>query len=208
MVSSGEDEHDGRPPWGRAGERPGAPKADDQLADQGVKRRPPAATTAQAVQTWVDQSIAQAERQGAFDNLSGAGKPLRDVDTNSDPDWWVRSLIERERLDLSAAMPGVMQLRREKAALPESLLEVPDEATVRARLEDFNERVLADRRRPHVGAGSPPIVGRVDVEEMVQAWRSLRAEGRERGESGDEGQRDERVTRDRAHRRPRWWKGR
>lgn len=220
MTSNGEDEHDGRPPWGRAGERPGAPRADDQLADQGVKRRPSAATTARAVQTWVDQSIAQAERQGAFDNLPGAGKPLRDVDTRSDPDWWVKSLIEREQLDLSAAMPGVMQLRREKAALPGSLLEVPDEAAVRARLEDFNERVLADRRRPHAGAGSPPVVGRVDVEEMVRAWRSLRAERRAEEADGrpdegpaeegpaEEGDLDERVTRERAHRRPRWWKGR
>lgn len=169
--------NDGRPVWGEPGARPGAPSASDQLADQGVvRRRPSAGTTARAVQTWVDQSIAQAERQGAFDNLPGAGKPLRDVDTRNDPDWWVKSLVEREQLDLSAALPGVMQLRREKATFPETLLELPDEAAVRARLEDFNERVLADRRRPYGGTGSPPVVGRVDVEEMVQAWRSSGAE--------------------------------
>lgn len=167
---------DGRPTWGNAGERPGAPKARDQLADQGVvRKRPPAAATAHAVQSWVDQTIAQAERQGAFSDLPGAGKPLREVDTRTDPDWWVKSLIEREKLDLSDAMPGVMQLRREKAALPESLLSLPDEAAVRAHLEDFNERVLADRRRPHGGTHSPPVVGRVDVDELVEVWRSLRA---------------------------------
>lgn len=176
-----EDEQGGRPAdgrtWGAPGARPGAPKAEDQLADQGVVRRqPPAAVTARAVQTWVDQTITQAERQGAFDNLPGAGKPLRDVDVSSDPDWWVKSLIERERLDLSAALPGVMQLRREKATFPDSLLELADEAAVRERLEDFNQRVLADRRRPHAGPGSPPVVGRVDVEEMVRAWQDLRAQ--------------------------------
>lgn len=206
---------DGRT-WGTPGARPGAPKAQEQLADQGVvQRRPPAATTARAVQTWVDQTITQAERQGAFDNLPGAGKPLRDVDVSSDPDWWVKSLIERERLDLSAALPGVMQLRREKATFPESLLGLTDEAAVRERLEDFNERVLADRRRPHVGAGSPPVVGRVDVEEMVRAWRDLRAERRAFGPdavSGD-GARPEAGTAEVVEeasrvRRRRWWGGR
>lgn len=162
--------------WGRAGKRPGAPEADEQLADQGVTpRRPSAATTARAVQTWVDQTIDQAQRQGAFDNLPGAGKPLRDVDTRTDPDWWVKGLIQREQLDLSDAMPGVMQLRREKATYPESLFVLPDEAAVRSVVEDFNERVLADRRRPHVGPTSPPVVGRLDVDEMVQAWREARA---------------------------------
>lgn len=168
---------DDRPTWGRPGERPGAPRAEEQLREQGVVRRPPAAATARAVSTWVDQQIQQAQRQGAFDNLPGAGKPLPDVDTRTDPDWWVRGLIEREQLDLSGAMPGPMQLRREKAGFPESLLDLPDEAAVRAHLQDFNERVLADRRRPAVGATSPPVVGRVDVEVMVEVWRAARRAG-------------------------------
>lgn len=175
--------------WGRPGERPGAPRAEEELREQLADheeqsrpgpegrrgRRPSASTTARAVQSWVDQTIDQAQRQGAFDNLPGAGKPLRDVDTRADPDWWVKDLIRREQLDLSGAMPGVMQLRREKATYPEALLLLPDEAAVRLRVEDFNERVLADRRRPHVGPTSPPVVGRLDVEEMVQAWRDARA---------------------------------
>lgn len=169
------DQPDGRPTWGREGERPGAPRAEDQLREQGVGNAPRRRMTPQGIQSWVDQSIQQAQRRGAFDDLPGAGKPLREVDTRTDPDWWVKSLIEREQLDLSDAMPGVMQLRREKAGFPESLLHLPDEAAVRAHLEDFNERVLADRRRPHGGAQSPPVVGRVDVEEMLSVWGSLRA---------------------------------
>ncbi len=216
MSAEDKQGHAGGPTWGRPGARPGAPDAEEQLADQGVvQRRPSAAVTARAVQTWVDQTIAQAERQGAFENLSGAGKPLRDVDVRSDPDWWVKSLIERERFDLSAALPGVMQLRREKAAFPDSLLDLPDEAAVRERLEDFNERVLADRRRPHVGAGSPPVVGRVDVEEMVETWRDLRAQ---RGTGGEETAPGEEATvearaggqgdGDVRARRRRWWRRR
>lgn len=205
----------GGPTWGEEGRRPGAPRAADQLADQGVRRRPPPAATAHAVQSWVDQTIAQAERQGAFDNLAGAGRPLRDVDTRTDPDWWVKGLIEREKLDLADAMPGVMQLRREKATYPEALLELPDEAAVRARLEDFNDRVLADRRRPYAGTGSPPVVGRVDVEEMVGVWRALREE-RERARAALAGQDAEggvagptpssEEPSTAAARRPSWWR--
>lgn len=174
------DDHEERPTWGRPGERPGARRAEDQLADEGVvSRRPPAATTARAVATWVDQQIQQAERQGAFNDLPGAGKPLREVDTRTDPDWWVRGLIEREHLDLSEAMPGPLQLRREKSRFPQSLLDLPDETAVRAHLEDFNARVLADRRWPYAGVGSAPVVGRVDVDAMVEVWRAARA-GQER----------------------------
>lgn len=209
-MTGGQGDHDGGPTWGEPGARPGAPQAQDQLADQGVvRRRPPAVTTARAVQTWVDRSIAQAERQGAFDDLPGAGKPLRDVDTRQDPDWWVRSLIERERLDLSEALPGVMQLRREKATYPEALLALADEAAVRERLEDFNERVLLDRRRPHAGPGSPPVVGRVDVEEMVQAWRALRDARDERAEQtgggAASGPGEPDPDPDPGTRRRRWW---
>lgn len=171
---------DGRPPWGTPGRRPGAPAADDQLADQGVRRRPPPRVTAQAVSGWVDQQIQQAQRQGAFDDLPGAGRRLPDVDVSTDPDWWVRGLVQREKLDLSEALPGVLQLRREKSTFPESLLGLADEAAVRERLRDFNERVLADRRRPHVGPHPPPVVGRVDVEQMVGRWRTLAAAQPER----------------------------
>ncbi len=130
----------------------------------------------QKIETWVDQAIQQAQRNGDFDDLPGAGKPLRNIERTDDPDWWVKGLIEREKLDLSAAMPAVMALRRERAGFPESLRDLPDEAAVRAHLEDFNQRVLADRRRPWAGAGSPPIAGRVDVEDMLRQWADLRAD--------------------------------
>lgn len=179
----------------------------------GDRPRPPAARTAAAVATWVDQQIQQAQRQGAFDDLPGAGRPLKDVDVVTDPDWWVKGLVERENLDLSAAMPGVMQLRREKAAFPGSMLDEPSEACVRARLEDFNERVLADRRRPHAGSQPPPVVGRVDVEEMVERWRTERLARKVPDEPADltgsaPGVGAEGSSDDRGSTRRRWWRRR
>jgi hypothetical protein len=138
----------------------------------------------QNVETWVDQAIRQAQRRGDFDDLPGTGKPLRHLEREQDPDWWVKGLIEREQLDLSAAMPAALALRRERERFPGSLLDLADEDEVRARLEDFNQRVVADRRKPYFGPGSPVVVGRVDVEEMVQRWRQARADRLRRGDAG------------------------
>lgn len=135
------------------------------------------------VQTVVDKAIEQAQREGAFDDLPGAGKPLH-LSSSDDPEWWVKGFIEREGLDFSEALPGPLQLRRERAGFPESLLHLADESAVRERLEDFNARVLADRARPVVGDASPPVVGRVDVEDMVGRWREAVA-AREQGGRSD-----------------------
>lgn len=129
----------------------------------------------QQIHSWVDVEIEQAQRRGDFDNLHGAGKPLKNVE-QSDPDWWVKQLIEREKLDMSAALPTVMALRQERRSYPQSLVRLADEVAVRERLEDYNARVLEDRRRPVVGPNSPAVAPRVDVEEMVTQWRALRAE--------------------------------
>lgn len=129
------------------------------------------------IQTYVEQSIRQAQRRGDFDDLPGAGKPLPGLERPHDPDWWAKQLVERERIDLSEALPPPVALRREKAGFPESLADLTDEALVRERLHDFNSRVLQERRRPWFGATSPPVVGRVDVEGQVAAWRRLREAG-------------------------------
>jgi hypothetical protein len=129
----------------------------------------------QQIHSWVDLEIQQAQRRGEFENLPGAGKPLKNLDKD-DPDWWVKGLIEREKLDLSAVLPTVLALRQERRGFPESLAGIADEVAVRERLEDFNARVLEDRRRPVFGPHPPAVAGRVDVDDMVEQWRALRAD--------------------------------
>ena len=55
------------PTWGREGERPGAPRAEDQRREQGVTEPARRRMTPEGIQSWVDQSIQQAARRGAFD---------------------------------------------------------------------------------------------------------------------------------------------
>ena len=126
-------------------------------------------------ETWVDRQIREAQERGEFDNLPGAGKPLGDLGDPNDADWWVRSYIKREKLDVSGALPTPLALRKESSDFPESLADVRTEADVREILEDFNRRVKVDRLRPAVG-NLPPLIARtVDVDEVVEQWRALRA---------------------------------
>ena len=125
----------------------------------------------------VERAIREAQERGEFDNLPGTGKPLRSLGDpeREDPDWWVKSLVEREHLDLSGALSPALALRKEAATFPESLLDLRTEESVRAVLDDYNHRVKADRLRPGVGAGFPIWAPLVDVDDLVAQWRALRA---------------------------------
>ncbi|GAA6525474.1 DUF1992 domain-containing protein [Intrasporangium sp. DVR] len=123
----------------------------------------------------VEKAIREAQERGDFDNLPGAGKPLN-LDDSDDPDWWIKRYAARENLDLGGALPGPLALRKEAAGYPDSLVDVSREQNVREIIEDYNKRVLADRLRPAVG-NLPPLLARtLDVEEMVEGWRRVRAE--------------------------------
>jgi hypothetical protein len=129
----------------------------------------------------VERAIREARERGEFDNLPGTGKPLRSLGDpeREDPDWWVRQLAEREHLDLSGALSPPLALRKEAATFPGSLLDLRTEASVRAVLEDYNHRVKMDRLRPGVGAGFPIWAPLVDVDDMVERWRTLREVARQ-----------------------------
>lgn len=127
----------------------------------------------------VERQIREAQERGEFDNLPGAGKPLRGLGGTDDPDWWVKQMMRREGLDMADALPPAIALRKEAAGFPHSLLDLRTEESVRAVLEDFNRRVKLDRLRPVAGPFPPMLARTVDVEELVTRWRVLRAQQKE-----------------------------
>lgn len=121
--------------------------------------------------SWVDVVVDQAVARGEFDDLPYAGRPLPGLDRPHDPDWWLRSLVRRERL--TGLLPEALQLRVDAERLPARLDAVPREARVREVLAEFNARVVAARRQLE---GGPPVVTPLrDVEADVAAWHERRA---------------------------------
>ncbi|UDY23213.1 DUF1992 domain-containing protein [Nocardioides sp. Kera G14] len=129
-----------------------------------------AAARIQQQQSWVDLQIRQAIERGEFENLSGAGKPIDDLGDEHDPDWWLKRLIERERL---VVLPPSLQMRKEDAELDGQLDKLAAEKLVREAVEAFNSRVRSARLHTE---GPPFITQLRDVDREVERWRERRAE--------------------------------
>lgn len=158
-------------------ETPGrAPGPPDRSREQDDRTgRDAAAQRIQRQHEWVDLQIKQAMERGEFDNLPGAGKPIKSLGTQHDPDWWIKQLIEREKI--TGVLPPALQLRKDDAELDARLDRHTAESEVRRILEEFNARVMKARYTPVDG---PPLITMPrDVEAEVDAWRDrLRARRR------------------------------
>jgi hypothetical protein len=150
---------------------------------------------------WVEQQLRIAMERGEFDNLPGAGKPIKDLGSQHDPDWWVKRLIEREKI--TGVLPPALQLRKDDAELDARLDRHTAESEVRRELEDFNARVMKARYTPVDG---PPLVTMPrDVEAEVGRWRERLRERREAVRNQPAVRRDATPPKP-ARKRPfRWW---
>jgi hypothetical protein len=159
----------------------------------------PAAHRMEQKALWVDLQVRRAMERGDFDNLPGAGKPIRGLGDTHDPDWWVKSLIERERI--TGVLPPALGLRKEDAELDGLLDRETTEEGVRRSVEDFNRRVVEARRQLQ---GGPPVVTPTrDVDDAVVAWRGRRTARREQQRRQLEADAAERGAG--RGRRRRWW---
>lgn len=161
-----EASRDDTPPAGHARSTEESRTA-DEAERQKRSGKSAAAARIEHQSTWVDQQIRVAMAKGEFDNLPGQGKPIRDLGTEHDPDWWLKKLIEREQV--VGVLPPSLQLRKDDAELDARLDRLNVEREVRREVEDFNARVMKARYTPVDG---PPLVTQPrDVEAEVLAWR-------------------------------------
>lgn len=111
------------------------------------------------------------------------------VDGTYDPDWWLKSLIEREKI--TGLGPEALLLRTEDAQLDGKLAACRSEQEVRNMLAEFNRRVIEARRQLE---GGPPVVTPLrDVEQAVGRWRAGHPRGRG-GNADDDGHHRRRRT--------------
>ena len=128
-----------------------------------------AAQRMQQKDQWVDLQIQEAVKRGDFDNLPGAGKPIEGLGAQHDPDWWLKRLVEREKISV---LPPALQLRKDDAELDARLDRHSAESEVRREVEEFNARVMRARYTPVDG---PPLITMPrDLESEVDAWRERR----------------------------------
>jgi len=145
---------------------PAGPDRSEARDPRTGERATPARMREQA--RWVDLQVQRAIERGDFDDLPGKGKPLPPMD--DDPNWWLKKLIERERI--TGVLPEALQLRKDDAELDATLDRQGSEAVVRDLLETFNRRVVNARRQ--LQGGPPVITPTRDVDAEVAAWRERR----------------------------------
>jgi hypothetical protein len=152
--------------------------------------------------SWIDQQIADAEKRGVFDNLPGAGKPLK-LKAQDGTDYgqaWVRDYARREGVAPEEFLPTPLRLRREIEQLTEFVGEMRSEDEVREIVGDLNRQILEWRRIP---LGPPIFVRLVDKDEMVSRWRAAQAAKRRQPPSAPPREPAAEAT---PGRRRRWWR--
>jgi hypothetical protein len=124
------------------------------------------------IDAMVDRQIRQAQERGVFDNLPGAGRPLRDLGSPRDENWWLREYLRREGVSGVPFLPPALALRKEAEDLPEEVAKLATEVQVRARVTKLNARILDALRKPKEGPSMTLM--KVDVEQIVLDWRLSR----------------------------------
>lgn len=126
----------------------------------------------QRYESIVEKRIREAQDEGKFDGLRGAGRPLRGLHAPDDENWWLRSYLEREGVPRDVLLPTPLRLRREIDRLPETVREMETEREVRAAVAALAARVAEWVRFPD---GPRVAVPMPRADEVVARWREERA---------------------------------
>ena len=127
-----------------------------------TERKPPG----KSWESWIDEQIGRAREDGAFDNLSGAGKPLPGIDEPYDPDWWTKRLVRREQISI---LPPALELLRKVETEMMAIWTLGHEAHVRKRLTALNAEIAKVNARGGEGPATRLTV--LDVDAIAEEWR-------------------------------------
>jgi DnaJ homologue, subfamily C, member 28, conserved domain len=128
-----------------------------------TERKPPGVSW----ESWFEEQIRRAREDGAFDNLPGAGKPLPDLEGGYDPDWWLKKLVQRERVSV---LPPPLELLRKIESEIKKIWALSSEADVRAQVLSLNAEIARSNAR--AAEGPPTRLGLLDPDAIVAQWRT------------------------------------
>ena len=115
----------------------------------------------------IESKIAQAQREGHFNDLPGLGQPIPGLDEGWDESRWLREKLKSEDLRVMPPAWAVREWARQEAA---NLLTIQDEALLRQRIDAFNAELI--KRMRGVLWGPPVDVAAIDAEAYLAARRS------------------------------------
>ena len=123
-------------------------------------------------ESWIEEQIRDAQAQGEFADLEGTGKPIPGLLAPYDPMWWVKKLIEREKLSV---LPPALEIRARVDRERDAIRTLPREEDVRARVAALNAEIARVNRSTAEGPATtlPPL----DPEAIVAEWRHRRSGG-------------------------------
>ena len=116
-----------------------------------TERKPPGVSW----ESRFEEQIRRAREDGAFDNLPGAGKPLPDLEGGYDPDWWVKKLVQRERVSV---LPPALEAAPQDRVRDQEIWALSSEADVRARVLSLNAEIARSNARAAEGPPTRPGV--------------------------------------------------
>src|SRR5262249_10549307 len=119
--------------------------------------------------SWIEELIEQARAEGAFDDLEGKGKPIPGLDAPYDPDWWVKKLLEREKLSV---LPPALEIRAKVERVLDEVWQLEREDEVRRRMVAINAEIVRVNRT--AAQGPPTSLAALDVETILAEWRRRR----------------------------------
>jgi hypothetical protein len=131
-----------------------------------TERKPPT----KSWQSWIEEQIQQAQAEGEFERLEGRGKPIPGLDAPYDPLWWVKKLLEREKLSV---LPLALEIRAKVDRAMEEVWMLASEAEVRERVGAINAEIARANRT--TAEGPPTTLSPLDVDAVLAGWRSRRA---------------------------------
>lgn len=114
----------------------------------------------------MEEQIQDAQREGEFERLEGKGKPIPGIEAPYDPLWWVKKLMEREKISV---LPPALEVRSKVQRMIDALWTLRHEPLVVERIKTINAEIARANRT--AAAGPPTTLSPLDLYATLAEWR-------------------------------------
>jgi hypothetical protein len=106
-----------------------------------------------------------------LDRLEGKGRPMPGIEEPYDPMWWIKKLLEREKLSV---LPPALEVRAKTDRMLDEVWTLPTETRVVDRVAAINAEIARANRT--TAAGPPTTLSPLETDTVLEEWRRRRRE--------------------------------